>query len=524
MSPSPILDSGTPNGADVVQPLHPFGIGIDTHKAFIQVCILINTGTGVIRKEDEFTTAWPQLKLAREWCEKVIREHHPTALMKEPFRYVIESTGTYHLPVVRAFGGEPHIINPLLAGSTRRKTDVLDARMLAHHSLCGLWAPSFIVSDELEVLRMLLRERSESVRSATRSTNRINNLLLRFGHTIGREASLRDSIGRALAEDLIEGRIPKHASVCPDGLPVRVRRVCKSLYADFDEFRIRAKEAEDRAIEHGEETLWPIGSSLHRGRDIVKNLMTVPQIGKITALWWLATIGDPTRFTSSNQVAAYCGSDPSLKVSAGKVTQHIRRKGHAKLAAMLKMCSARLLRRADNPVGQWGYSIWKRGGKKGFGVACNAVARRLAIFLWHVHRTGEPFDMTRYKFYLVPKVIDMPIEEMELPTRLKNILIENGCKSSQEVAELTTKSIHHAKGIGETWLNALRTWIKNHELPKSRPSDCASPAKSQHGANEHSSTKRLAKKKASSSTKSRPIPRSTRSKTGKVASRSRSAK
>ncbi len=40
----------------------------------------------------------------------------------------IESTGGYHLAVVRALGGEPSVVNALPASPCKRKTDNLDAR------------------------------------------------------------------------------------------------------------------------------------------------------------------------------------------------------------------------------------------------------------------------------------------------------------------------------------------------------------------------------------------------------------
>ena len=45
----------------------------------------------------------------------------------------------------------------------------------------------------------------------------------------------------------------------------------------------------------------------------------------------LAEVCDPNRFVNSKQVAAFCGCDPSLKVSAGNVTSQVRRKGNARL-------------------------------------------------------------------------------------------------------------------------------------------------------------------------------------------------
>jgi len=88
-------------------------------------------------------------------------------------RCCIESTGAYHMPFLRAWQAIPGVVNPLLA-PLRRKTDVLDARMLAHHSITGIWKPSFIPTESAQVLRVLWAARGEAVRAATRASNRLN--------------------------------------------------------------------------------------------------------------------------------------------------------------------------------------------------------------------------------------------------------------------------------------------------------------------------------------------------------------
>jgi len=88
-------------------------------------------------------------------------------------RCCIESTGAYHIPVLRAWKAIPCVVNPLLAPD-RRKTDVLDARILAHHSITGIWKPSLIPTESAQVLRVLWAARGEAVHAATRASNRLN--------------------------------------------------------------------------------------------------------------------------------------------------------------------------------------------------------------------------------------------------------------------------------------------------------------------------------------------------------------
>jgi len=46
--------------------------------------------------------------------------------------------------------------------------------MLAHHSITGIWKPSFIPTESAQVLRVLWAARGEAVCAATRASNRLN--------------------------------------------------------------------------------------------------------------------------------------------------------------------------------------------------------------------------------------------------------------------------------------------------------------------------------------------------------------
>ena len=80
--------------------------------------------------------------------------------------------------------------------------------MLAHHGITGIWKPSFIPTESAQVLRVLWAARAEAVRAATRASNRINNVMLRFGHTFGATAVMRTAYSEGILSDLIGGPIP----------------------------------------------------------------------------------------------------------------------------------------------------------------------------------------------------------------------------------------------------------------------------------------------------------------------------
>lgn len=466
--------------ADVVaQVLLPYGVGIDTHSKFIQVCVLVTVRKEVRRFERSFHTDWPDLKAAHDWVLNILKKH---ALAPAPadLRYCIESTSTYHLPVLLAWRGVPSVVNPLLAGPSHRKTDVLDARTLAHHSITGVWRPSFVPTEDAQTLRVLWAARSEAMRKATRSGNRINNIILRYGHTIGAVASMRTMHAQGLLQDLIEGRPVDSPVVNPDGLPPAARIIIQRLLADMQIALKDARRAETEALAFVKARDWPTGKDPLPGAKLLDLLLSVPGVGTATALSWLAEVTDPRRFNDPKQVAAYCGCDPSLKVSAGKVTSHTRRAGNERLHHALLFAAAGLLRQTEEPLGQWGRSIAGRHKKGGHRKACGAVARRIAVGLWHVHRKAEPFTYDGYTFTLKVIVPDLPLSTFLRPTAIK-LLKANHLTTTQALADAYYAGrLGAIMGLGDTTIDTIRSWLIANAIracPDQKPDESSAPHK-----------------------------------------------
>ena len=50
------------------QILREYGVGIDCHSRFLQVCVLVNQGGSVTRVEREFSTDWGEICNAKAWA------------------------------------------------------------------------------------------------------------------------------------------------------------------------------------------------------------------------------------------------------------------------------------------------------------------------------------------------------------------------------------------------------------------------------------------------------------------------
>lgn len=275
------FDNGIP-----VQKTKDYGIGIDTHAKFIQVCVLAKRGLHFYAHQKDFGTDWDSLVTAKDWCMHILQTTtDPIPDLSIPIHFCIESTSTYHLPILLAFGGTPSIVNPTIAGATKRKTDVLDAQLLATHDLIGLWRESYIPSADIQELRVLVWERDRCLMESSAAAKRINNALVRFGYTLGRDGSVaKEGPVRQLVEAILNGETDLPTDLCPLGIPYDVREVILSEYQKFDQLRERSEYWRLKAEQKILSMEWETSDGTLPGRKMLDLLMTVPQVGMVTAI------------------------------------------------------------------------------------------------------------------------------------------------------------------------------------------------------------------------------------------------
>ncbi len=130
-------------------------------------------------------------------------------------------------------------------------------------------------------------------------------------------------------------------------------------------------------------------------------LQQVPGVGPVTAVAFVLTLGDPTRFEKSRTVGAYLGLRPRQDQS-GSVDKHlgITKSGDPLLRRLLVNCAHYILGplAPESDLRTWGLRLATRGGAPGPAKkrAVVAVARKLAVLLHRLWVTGEEYQAVGY--------------------------------------------------------------------------------------------------------------------------------
>jgi transposase len=128
-----------------------------------------------------------------------------------------------------------------------------------------------------------------------------------------------------------------------------------------------------------------------RADETCTRLMSVPGVGPVTAIRFVAAIDDVQRFGGAHAVQSYLGLVPGERSSSERQRKTaITKAGSPKLRWALGQASWSARRtRKDHPIIQWCLQIEQRRGRA---VAMVALARKLAGILFAVWRDGTVYQ------------------------------------------------------------------------------------------------------------------------------------
>jgi len=244
------------------------------------------------------------------------------------------------------------------------KTDKADARALAEMLQTGWYGEVHVKSEDSHRHRALLGARDQLVTNKRMLCGQIRGLLRPFGITVKARMGCK--------------RFDETARACcahDDLLYACVSTLLEALGAI--ESQVAALDTKVREIVRTSKPCW--------------HLMSVPGVGPVTALSFMATIEDPRRFGRSRDVGAYLGLTPRRYQSGERdISGGISRQGDAMTRHYLYEAANCLLTtvRASSPLKSWGLRLMKRAGAK---KARTALARKMAVLLCRIWKEETHF-------------------------------------------------------------------------------------------------------------------------------------
>jgi transposase len=246
------------------------------------------------------------------------------------------------------------------------KTDKNDARGIAEMMRLGHYRPVHVKSLAAQSMRTTLVARMQLVSSQLQIEGTIRGLLRLYGLKMG--AIHRNRFAARVVDLLEEAALPELSAAIEPML--RVREVMRA-----------ERKAADRIL-----------AGLARRADLGRRLMTIPGVGPITTLAYIATIDDPGRFGTSKALGAHLGLTPRVYQS-GEIDRsgQISKCGDRMMRHLLYEAASALMTRTRkwSRLRAWGISVAKRRGMKR---AIVAVARKLAVIMHRIWVTGDVFE------------------------------------------------------------------------------------------------------------------------------------
>lgn len=279
----------------------------------------------------------------------------------------------------------------------RVKTDRRDAEQLARLHRMGDLTAVWVPTPEHEALRDLCRSREAAKRDLGRARHRLLKLLARHGQ----HGPLGASRWTRVYRDWLAALHLEHAD------QQFVLEEYRGQFAEA-EARLQRLTARVKAVVQGGSLEALLGA-----------LQCLKGVGPITAVTWVAELGDLTRFRRARMLMGYSGLTPSEYSSGGRVHRggitkcgnshvrfvtiesawHARWAQHPVSRALRKRRAGQpeaivqIAEKAEERMGQRYRALLKRG--KTSGQAATAVARELLGFVWAIGQAvalaaGEP--------------------------------------------------------------------------------------------------------------------------------------
>lgn len=250
------------------------------------------------------------------------------------------------------------------------KSDASDAEGLAQLARTGWFTPIHIRSEEADRLRTLIGARERLIRLRKDLEGHIRGVLKTFG--IRMHGVAKGRLRQGFRDELIAaGETDPVLAAIADGFVLAHETLCRA--AD-DINRALTKRAQSSSV--------------------ARRLMTVPGVGPIVALNFMALIDDPNRFRRTANVGAFLGLTPRRHQS-GEMdwSGRISKSGDSTMRSLLFEAASSLIRRVRrfSSLKSWAVRL---AGRRGVRKAAVASARKIAVLMLTLWKTGTDFRST----------------------------------------------------------------------------------------------------------------------------------
>ena len=250
------------------------------------------------------------------------------------------------------------------ATGNRVKTDRKDALKLAVFAANSQLAPVWVPPVENREERQLLRQRTQFMEQRRRLQNQIKSFLSFHGLEMEEGNYWSNKFIQELQKLKLSPKLRFNLNI--------YLKSWQSLSLILDELGQELKN------------LW----KTHEKYPLTKLLTSAPGIGELSAIEIILEIGDMSRFSNSDQFAAYLGLTPSQFSSANKTRMgRITKAGKSHLRGTLIECAWTAIQFDVGLDKMYNAIKIRSGGKR----AIVAVARHLALRLRQMWLKNEPY-------------------------------------------------------------------------------------------------------------------------------------
>ena len=247
------------------------------------------------------------------------------------------------------------------------KTDRRDAEGIAHLLRMGWFQPVHCKSVPSQETRALLGSRNALVEGIIRLELSVRGILRNFGLKLGR-------VSKGCWEERVRELSSDNAMLSDAVAPI---------------LRLRAQMRDELAM------MTKRVRSLALSDATCRQLMTMPGVGPLTALTFVAAVDDPARFRRARDIGAWAGLTPKRSQSGERdVSGEITRAGDAALRTALFQAATVMLNCTTkmNWLKSWALRLAAKRGRKR---ATTALARRMAVVLLRMWLDGTEFRFGR---------------------------------------------------------------------------------------------------------------------------------